>query len=221
MKRRAEALVLDDDMVARRIVMRRAVWDQLVTLAEAVTASKGIEVSPTEVAVIALEAGLAEVKPKAAPPLVVKDTYATLHDRAGSVVRAQRTGRHDLTECGAASSGGLRCWRLAGGCNGHHSWVYSEAEHQQTLAPVGKGPCANCGGEHESCAEAPLPFRLGQTVQAFDTPSGTWARAKVTERLREDGEVLIEVQFEDGGRKSLLRQGGVRSLPERKKRRGK
>src|SRR5689334_2493630 len=51
-----------DDMVARRIVLRREVWDQLVHLAEALQATRELDVSPTDVAVIALEAGLAEVR---------------------------------------------------------------------------------------------------------------------------------------------------------------
>jgi hypothetical protein len=51
-----------DDMVARRIVLRREVWDQLVHLAEALQVTREVDVSPTDVAVIALEAGLAEVR---------------------------------------------------------------------------------------------------------------------------------------------------------------
>lgn len=51
-----------DDMVARRIVMRRELWDELVKLAERVKAARGIEVSPTDVAALAIEMGMAEVR---------------------------------------------------------------------------------------------------------------------------------------------------------------
>jgi|CXWL01.1.fsa_nt_gi hypothetical protein len=53
---------LQDDHVARRIVMRREVWDNLVHLADALRESRGIEVTPTDVATIALEAGMSEVR---------------------------------------------------------------------------------------------------------------------------------------------------------------
>lgn len=51
-----------DDVVARRIVMRRSTWDQLAHLAEVLREVRDIEVEPTEVALIALEAGLEEVE---------------------------------------------------------------------------------------------------------------------------------------------------------------
>lgn len=60
------------DVVARRLVMRREVWDELVGLAEELKARRGIEVAPTDVAAIAIEAGMAEVAkpaPKPAPPV--------------------------------------------------------------------------------------------------------------------------------------------------------
>jgi len=58
-----DGMVLSDDYVARRIVMRRDLWEELVKLAEALKETRGITVSPTDVAAIALEAGMAKVKP--------------------------------------------------------------------------------------------------------------------------------------------------------------
>jgi hypothetical protein len=55
--------VLSDDYVARRIVMRREVWDDRVKLAGLLAESRGIQVSPTDVAAVALEAGMAKVSP--------------------------------------------------------------------------------------------------------------------------------------------------------------
>lgn len=53
---------IPDDMVARRIVMRRELWDELVKLAERVKAERGIEVGGCDVAALAIELGLSEVK---------------------------------------------------------------------------------------------------------------------------------------------------------------
>jgi hypothetical protein len=50
------------ETVARRIVLRRDVWDQLVHLADLLKDSRDLDVTPTDVAVIALEAGLREVQ---------------------------------------------------------------------------------------------------------------------------------------------------------------
>ena len=58
----ASALADVDDLVARRIVLRRETWDQLVHFAEVLAEARGVEVAPADVAVIALEAGLAEVR---------------------------------------------------------------------------------------------------------------------------------------------------------------
>ncbi len=58
----ASVPVAADDVVARRIVMRRSTWDQLAHLAEVLREVRDIEVEPTEVALIALEAGLEEVE---------------------------------------------------------------------------------------------------------------------------------------------------------------
>lgn len=51
-----------EDTVARRIVMPKRVWDQLVHLTTALEEARDVEVSPLDVAVIALEAGLDEVR---------------------------------------------------------------------------------------------------------------------------------------------------------------
>ena len=50
-----------EDTVARRIVMRRETWEQLVLLAEALQETRHVDVEPADVATIALEAGLEEV----------------------------------------------------------------------------------------------------------------------------------------------------------------
>lgn len=48
--------------VARRIVMRNETWEHLGRMAEALRATRGVEVSAEDVALIALEAGLAEIR---------------------------------------------------------------------------------------------------------------------------------------------------------------
>ena len=48
--------------VARRIVLRRSTWERLTHLAEALEDTRGIDVTPMDVAVVALEAGLREVE---------------------------------------------------------------------------------------------------------------------------------------------------------------
>ena len=48
--------------IARRIVMRQETWDRLSILAEALRETRGVSVSPEDVANIALEAGLAEIR---------------------------------------------------------------------------------------------------------------------------------------------------------------
>ena len=51
-----------EDTVARRIVMPKRIWEQLVLLTEALEQARDVEVSPLDVAVIALEAGLDEIR---------------------------------------------------------------------------------------------------------------------------------------------------------------
>jgi hypothetical protein len=62
---------LDVDMIARRIVMHRKLWDEFVSLADVMTKKKGVLVTPSDVAVLAIEAGLVvmrkEIQPAAAP----------------------------------------------------------------------------------------------------------------------------------------------------------
>lgn len=50
---------VDIDMVSRRIVMHRELWGKLVSLAESMTKQKGVLVTPNDVAVMAIEAGVA------------------------------------------------------------------------------------------------------------------------------------------------------------------
>ena len=51
-----------EDTVARRIVMPKRIWDQLTHLASALEETREMEVSALDVAVIALEAGLDEIR---------------------------------------------------------------------------------------------------------------------------------------------------------------
>lgn len=51
-----------EDTVARRIVMPKRVWEQLVHLTTALEEARDVEVSPLDVAVVALEAGLEEIR---------------------------------------------------------------------------------------------------------------------------------------------------------------
>jgi len=51
---------LDVDMVARRVVMHRKLWDKLVSLAEVMTKQKDVAVTPSDVAVMAIEVGIAK-----------------------------------------------------------------------------------------------------------------------------------------------------------------
>lgn len=50
------------DSVARRLVMPRRTWEQLEHLAEALRETRDVEVDANDVALIALEAGLAEIR---------------------------------------------------------------------------------------------------------------------------------------------------------------
>ena len=82
-----------EDTVARRIVMRREIWEQLVLLADALRETRGIEVTPTDVATVALEAGLTEVRrgqglaaPQAAAASPAKSTAAK---RSGALARGK------------------------------------------------------------------------------------------------------------------------------------
>jgi hypothetical protein len=52
----------NSESVARRIVMPRRTWEQLEHLAEALRETRDVDVSATDVALIALEAGLAEIR---------------------------------------------------------------------------------------------------------------------------------------------------------------
>ncbi|HYE89683.1 MAG TPA: hypothetical protein VEA38_01630 [Terriglobales bacterium] len=54
-------LEISDDLVARRIIMRRELWDRIVAVSETLQA-RGIVASPTDVAAIALEAGVGEAE---------------------------------------------------------------------------------------------------------------------------------------------------------------
>jgi hypothetical protein len=56
------AATVAEETVARRIVMRSDTWKRLVHIAEVLQATRDVDVDPTEVAVIALEAGLQEVQ---------------------------------------------------------------------------------------------------------------------------------------------------------------
>lgn len=69
-----------DDMVARRIVMRRGVWDQVAHMA------RELEVSASDAAVIALRAGLAEVR-KVGVQGIAMHLAASLRERALQVER--------------------------------------------------------------------------------------------------------------------------------------
>lgn len=89
----------DAEMVARRIVMRRAVWDQLVGLAEELSQQRKAEVLPADVAVVALEAGLAEVRRGATKPSKSASLARTL-----VLTRSQATGRGaEKAKSGSAS----------------------------------------------------------------------------------------------------------------------
>lgn len=48
--------------VARRIVMPRKIWDELTHLADVLSEARGMDVTPAEIALLALEAGLGEVR---------------------------------------------------------------------------------------------------------------------------------------------------------------
>jgi hypothetical protein len=88
----------DAEMVARRIVMRRAVWEQLVGLAEELSQQRKAEVLPADVAVVALEAGLAEVRRGATKPSKSASLARTL-----VLTRSQATGRGEKGKSGSAS----------------------------------------------------------------------------------------------------------------------
>lgn len=78
--------------------MRRAVWDQLVGLAEELSQQRKAEVLPADVAVVALEAGLAEVRRGATKP----SKSASLA-RTPVLTRSQATGRGEKAKSGSAS----------------------------------------------------------------------------------------------------------------------
>lgn len=52
----------DVDMVARRIIMHRATWDECMRIAEATAATQGAPCTGIDVAVLALEKGLEIVR---------------------------------------------------------------------------------------------------------------------------------------------------------------
>lgn len=54
--------MIGEQTVARRIVMRQETWERLTRLADALRETRGVAVSPEDVATIALEAGLAEIQ---------------------------------------------------------------------------------------------------------------------------------------------------------------
>src|SRR5688500_3107217 len=90
-----------DDMVARRIVLRREVWDQLVHLAEALQTTRELDVSPTDVAVIALEAGLAEVRKSSGH-------HSRPASRSQAVSRSQSASRSQAASRSQSASRGVR-----------------------------------------------------------------------------------------------------------------
>jgi hypothetical protein len=53
---------ISEQTVARRIVMRQETWNRLAELAEALRQTRGVSVNPEDVATIALEAGLEEIR---------------------------------------------------------------------------------------------------------------------------------------------------------------
>ncbi len=57
-----DEIKVSEQTVARRIVMRTDTWEHLGRMAEALRATRGVEVSAEDVALIALEAGLAEIR---------------------------------------------------------------------------------------------------------------------------------------------------------------
>lgn len=79
----------NDETVARRIVMRREIWDELVHLADALRETRGIEVTPTDVAGIALEAGLSEVRRSQEAPAPGRSGSLK---RSGAVARSGKSG---------------------------------------------------------------------------------------------------------------------------------
>lgn len=86
-----------DDTIARRIVMPRRVWDQLVRMAEALEVTQGIEVQPADVALIALEAGLSQIQRRSSgEPEAAQRTSSGRAKRAkgssGSTTRKRRRG---------------------------------------------------------------------------------------------------------------------------------
>lgn len=50
------------DMIPRRMVMRQKVWAELVELAKAMSEKRGHDVTPNDVAVMAIEAGVGKVE---------------------------------------------------------------------------------------------------------------------------------------------------------------
>lgn len=106
-----------DDMVARRIVMRREVWEQLVHLAEALQETRELEVSATDVAVIALEAGLAEVRKSSGKHgRPASASQAASRAQSGKQSRSQAASRSQAVSRSQAASRAQ-----SGGASGKHS----------------------------------------------------------------------------------------------------
>lgn len=92
-----------EDVVARRIIMRREVWDSLVHLSDAFCAARGIDVTPTDVATIAVEEGIklltdrmngqAKPPPKKAPKKKKVKKQSGGQDRLGNLHRETRKRR--------------------------------------------------------------------------------------------------------------------------------
>ncbi|HBP19835.1 MAG TPA: hypothetical protein DEA08_18840 [Planctomycetes bacterium] len=83
--------------VARRIVLRRTTWERLSHLAEALEDTRGIDVTPMDVAVVALEAGLREVEEGLRNPNARKrasssasSTQKRRKSKSGSTTRRRR-----------------------------------------------------------------------------------------------------------------------------------
>lgn len=94
-----------EDTVARRIVMPKRIWDQLTHLASALEETREMEVSALDVAVIALEAGLDEIRrgvtggAKAAPA-----TSAKSKSKSGSQTRARQKSASGKSSRSASGS---------------------------------------------------------------------------------------------------------------------
>lgn len=51
-----------EDMIARRMVMSRKAWDQIVELSKTMTEQRGYEVTTNDVAILAIEAGMKKAR---------------------------------------------------------------------------------------------------------------------------------------------------------------